>query len=201
MLGGQETSWSVISAGVGLFPCGCNTYSCQVGAGWYLCWNIWILATLQWIFPCGTWVPEAIASVGASSWPPGVENGETLMLLHQHVVTVPTRTLLLWVSPAFYYLGIPSCQGLYICSNEGIPCSKQRLQTISTAILLYHLDMMGSFASRNQDSSAAGLIDVQVINKIAPPQSSGLPVWSYSPSVAASQRVKPHVLSCHVISC
>lgn len=124
-----------------------------------------------------------------------------LMLLHQHVVTVPTRTLLLWVSPAFYYLGIPSCQGLYICSNEGIPCSKQRLQTISIAILLYHLDMMGSFASRNQDSSAAGLIDVQVINKIAPPQSSGLPVWSYSPSVAASQRVKPHVLSCHVISC
>ena len=46
----------------------------------------------------------------------------------------------------------------------------------STMILLYRLDMMRLFASRIQDSSAAGLVDVQVINKIAPPQSSGLPV-------------------------
>ncbi len=99
-----------------------------------------------------------------------------LMLSHQHVITVPTRTLLLCRSAAVYYLGISSCQGLYICCNECIGRSKQGSETTSTMIPLYHLDMMGLFASRNQDSSAAGLIDVQVINKIAPPQSSGLPV-------------------------
>ena len=99
-----------------------------------------------------------------------------LVLLHQHNVMVPTRTLLLCLSAAFCYLGTLSCQGLYICSDECIGRSKQGSQTTSTMIFLYHLDMMGLFASRNRDSSAAGLIDVQVINKIAPPQSSGLPV-------------------------
>lgn len=98
------------------------------------------------------------------------------MLLRQHNVTVPSRTLLLCHSAAFCCLGIPSCQGSHICSNECIARSKQGLQTTSTMTLLYPRDMMRLFASRNQDSSAAGLIDVQVINKIAPPQSSGLPV-------------------------
>ena len=98
------------------------------------------------------------------------------MSLHQHNVTVPSRNLLLCHIAAFCSVGTPSCQGLYICSNECIGRSKQGSQTTSTMILLYHLDMLGLFASRNQDSSAAGLIDVQVINKIAPPQSSGLPV-------------------------
>ena len=88
MPGGQETSCSVISAGVYLFPCGCNTYSCQVGAGWYLCWNIWILATLQWILPCGTWVPEAITSVGACFGPPGIENGETVLC---HCISITSQ--------------------------------------------------------------------------------------------------------------
>ncbi len=135
------------------------------------------MATLQWIFPCGTWVPEAITSVGACSGPPGIENGETLFDVVASACCYGTRTLLLCLSAAFCYLGqTPSCQGLYICSNECIGRSKQGSQTSSTMILLYHLDMMGLFASRNRDSSAAGLIDVQVINKIAPPQSSGLPV-------------------------